>query len=141
MLCSWNHRLLYSKSIDWKIIGLEPWQNLSVRGAVKNNNNNKQKEIPKKIYLFPIFFLFFFSSTRNDVTPRLLFVIQTEREWGREDRSSILFYILIIFFFTSAHSLPLGVWIEFEIVIDTDTVLRLEKERIVIEIIQEGETK
>ena len=107
MLCSWNHRLLYSKSTDWKIIGLEPCQNVSVRGSVENNNNNKQREIPKKIYLFPIFLsLIFFISTRNDVTPRLLFVIQTEREWGMQDRSSILFFILIIFFSTSSLSLP-----------------------------------
>ena len=61
MLCSWNDRLLYSKSIDWKIIGLEPCQNVNVRGSVENNNNNnKQKEIPKKIYLFPIFLLLIF---------------------------------------------------------------------------------
>ena len=60
-----------------------------------------------------------------------------------QDRSSILFFILIIFFSTSSLSLtlPLGVWIGYEIVIDTDTVLRLEKERNVIEITQEGEMK
>lgn len=61
----------------------------------------------------------------------------------REARSllySILYPYYFLFHFISL-SLPLGVWIEFEIVIDTDNVLRLEKERNVIEITQEGETK
>lgn len=40
-----------------------------------------------------------------------------------QDRSSILFPVLIIFFLTSSPSPPFAVWIEFEIVIDIDTVL------------------
>jgi len=53
---------------------------------------------------------------------------------------SILHPYYFLFHFISL-SLPLGVWIQFEIAIDTDSVLRLGKERSVIEITHEGETK
>ena len=102
MLCSWNLRLLYSKSIDWKIIGLEPCQNVSVRGSVEsNNNNNKQKGIPKKIYLFPhLSFSYFFYFHTEWLNPTIIICYSNRKRMGRRGGArSFLYSILHPYYF------------------------------------------
>ena len=65
---------------------------------------------------------------------------------GEQVSSSILFFILIIFFFTSSLSLSLSPYLlvfgfSMRLLLTQTPVPRLGKERNVIEITQEGETK